>query len=113
MSSAGFTNVSVQKFASEGDMVLFERNWDEHSELVLKKLGQRGLLSFTAHKILNQDEDLTRMYIFEYDVFEYESAKAMQACLPIWKGLETALFGNIAMKLTAYRGVQSARWTRD
>jgi|TARA_Y200000002_G_C22359747_1_gene528566 hypothetical protein len=108
MSSAGFTNVSVQKFASEGDMVLFERNWDEHSELVLKKLGQRGLLSFTAHKILNQDEDLTRMYIFEY-----ESAEAVQACLPIWKGLETALFGNIAMKLTAYRGVQSARWTRD
>ena len=89
-------------------MVLFERNWDEHSELALKKLGQRGLLSFTAHKILNQDEDLTRMYIFEY-----ESAEAVQACLPIWKGLETALFGNIAMKLTAYRGVQSARWTRD
>ena len=108
MSSAGFTNVSVQKFASEGDMVLFERNWDEHSELVLKKLGQRGLLSFTAHKILNQDEDLTRMYIFEY-----ESAEAVQACLPIWKGLETALFGNTAMKLTAYRGVQSTRWTRD
>ena len=108
MSSAGFTNVSVQKFASEGDMVLFERNWDEHNKLVLKKLGQRGLLSFTAHKILNQDEDLTRMYIFEYG-----SAEAVQACLPIWKGLETALFGNIAMKLTAYRGVQSARWTRD
>ena len=34
-------------------MVLFERYWDEHSELVLKKLGQRGLLSFTAQKILN------------------------------------------------------------
>lgn len=46
-------------------------------------------------------------------IFEYESAEAVQACLPIWKGLETALFGNIAMKLTAYRGVQSARWTRD
>ena len=61
MSSAGFTNVSVQKFASEGDMALFERNWDEHSELVLKKLGQRGLLSFTAHKIVNQDQDLTRI----------------------------------------------------
>ena len=55
MSSAGFTNVSVQKFASEGDMALFERNCDEHSELVLKKLGQRGLLLLTAHKILNND----------------------------------------------------------
>ena len=108
MTSAGFTNVSVQKFASEGDMALFERNWDEHSELVLKKLGQRGLLSFTAHKIVNQDQDLTRMYIFEQ-----ESAEAVQACPPIWKELETALFGNIVMKLTAYRGVQSARWTRD
>ena len=108
MFSAGFTNASVQKFASEGDMALFERNWDEHSELVLKKLGQRGLLSFTAHKIVNQDQDLTRMYIFEY-----ESAEAVQACLPIWKELETAIFGGIAMKLTAYRGVTVESWKRD
>ena len=57
MSSAGFTNVSVQKFASEGDMALFERNWDEHSELVLKKLGQRSLESLTAPKIVKQDQD--------------------------------------------------------
>lgn len=55
MSSAGFTNVSVQKFVSEGDMALFERYWEEHSELVLKKLGQRGLISFTAHRIVKQD----------------------------------------------------------
>ena len=44
MSSAGFTNVSVQKFASEGDMALFERNWDEHSELVLKSLVNAAFL---------------------------------------------------------------------
>ena len=28
---ASFTNVSVQKFASEGDAALFDRNWTEHS----------------------------------------------------------------------------------
>ena len=39
-SNHGFTNVSVQKFASEGDLALFERNWSEHRELVLGKLGE-------------------------------------------------------------------------
>ena len=58
-SKTGFTNVSVQKFASEGDLALFERNWSEHREL------------------------------------------------------ETAIFGGIAMKLTAYRGVTVESWRRD
>ena len=54
-SNAGFTNVSVQKFASEGDLALFERNWSEHRELVLGKLGEKGLVGFTAHQVWNQD----------------------------------------------------------
>ena len=107
-SIGGFTNVSVQKFASEGDLVLFERNWSEHKELVLKKLGEKGLIGFTSQKVWNQDEDLTRMYIFEY-----ESPDAIKACLPVWKELEVALFGGIAMKVTAYRGVTLETWTRD
>ncbi len=44
-SKPGFTNVSVQKFASEGDLALFERNWSEHRELVLGKLGEKGWLA--------------------------------------------------------------------
>ena len=59
-SNPGFTNVSVQKFASEGDLALFERNWSEHRELVLGKLGDKGLVGFTAHQVWNQDENLTR-----------------------------------------------------
>ena len=66
-SKPGFTNVSVQKFASEGDLALFERNWSEHRELVLGKLIEKGLVGFTAHKVWNQDENLTRMYIFKYE----------------------------------------------
>ena len=107
-SNHGFTNVSVQKFASEGDLALFERNWSEHRELVLGKLGEKGLVGFTAHQVWNQDENLTRMYIFEY-----ESPEAVKACIPVWKELETALFGGIAMKLTAYRGVTIESWKRD
>ena len=107
-SNPGFTNVSVQKFASEGDLALFERNWSEHRELVLGKLGEKGLVGFTAHQVWNQDENLTRMYIFEY-----ESPEAVTACLPVWKELETAIFGGIAMKLTAYRGVTVESWKRD
>ena len=64
-SKPGFTNVSVQKFASEGDLALFERNWSEHRELVLGKLGEKRLVGFTAHQVWNQDENLTRMYTFE------------------------------------------------
>ena len=107
-SNAGFTNVSVQKFASEGDLALFERNWSEHRELVPIKLGEKGLVGFTAHQVWNQDENLTRMYIFEY-----ECPEAVTACLPVWKELETAIFGGIAMKLTAYRGLKVESWKRD
>ena len=64
---ASFTNVSVQKFASEGDAALFDRNWTEHSPVLLKKLGDLGMVSFSATKVWNQDGDLTRMYIFEYE----------------------------------------------
>ena len=87
-------------------MALFERNWMNTAQLVLKSFGQRGLLSFTAHKIVNQDQDLTRMHIFEY-----ESAKVQHAFL-FGRNLG-CIVRNIAMKLTAYRGVQSARWTRN
>ena len=109
MSSAGgFINVSVQKFASEGDLALFERNWSEHKDLVLQKLGAKGMIGFTSQKVWNQDEDLTRMYIFKY-----ESPEAVKACLPVWKELESILFAGIAMKVTAYRGVTLESWTRD
>ena len=54
-SKPGFTNVSVQKFVSEGDLALFERNWSEHWELVLGKLGEKALVGFTAHQVWNQD----------------------------------------------------------
>ena len=103
-----FPNASVHTFASEGDLALFERNWSEHRELVLGKLGEKGLVGFTAHQVWNQDENLTRMYIFEY-----ESPEAVKACLPVWNELETAIFGGIAMKLTAYRGVTVESWKRD
>ena len=107
-SKPGFTNVSVQKFASESDLALFERNWSEHWDLVLGKLGAKGLVGFTAHQVWNQDENLTRMYIFEYG-----RPEAVKACLPVWKELETAIFGGIAMKLTANRGVTVESWKRD
>ena len=82
-SKAGFTNVSVQKFASEGDLALFERNWSEHRELVLGKIGEKGLVGFIAHQVWNQDENLSRLYIFEY-----ESPEAVKACLPFGRSLK-------------------------
>ena len=109
MSTVGsFTTVSVQKFASEGDVALFERNWGEHSPVLLKKLGDLGLISFTATKVWNQEDGLTRMYIFEY-----ESPDAVKACLPVWKEIEKIVFAGVSMKVTAYRGVALESWQRD
>ena len=107
-SKPGFTNVPVQKFASEGELALFEWNWSEHRELVLSKLDKKGLFGFTAHQVWNQDENLTRMYIFEY-----ECPEDVKAYFPVWKELETAIFGGIAMKLSAYSGVTVEAWKRD
>ena len=67
---------------------------------MLGNLGEKGLFAFTAHQVWNQDENLTRMHIFEC-----ESSEAVKACLPVWKELETATFGGVAMKVTAYHGV--------
>ena len=105
---ASFTNVSVQKFTSEGDAALFDRTWTEHSPLLLKKLGDLGILSFSATKVWNQDGDLTRMYIFEY-----ESPVAVNACLPVWKEIQKLVFVGLSMKVTAYRGVSYETWKRD
>lgn len=105
---ASFTNVSVQKFATEADAALFDRNWSEHGPVLLKKLGELGMLSFSATRVWNQDDDLTRMY-----VFEYESPEAVNTCLPVWKEIEKLVFAGVSMKVTAYRGVSYETWKRD
>lgn len=105
---ASFTNVSVQKFATEADAALFDRNWSEHGPVLLKKLGELGMVSFSATKVWNQDDELTRMYIFEY-----ESPEAVKACLPVWKEIEKLVFVGVSMKVTAYRGVSYETWKRD
>ena len=56
---ASFTNVSVQKFASEGDAALFDRNWTEHSPVLLKKLGEHEVPETPeAPKVLNNAIDV-------------------------------------------------------
>ena len=101
-SKPGFTNVSVQKFAVR---VVTLRCWSgtglNTGSLCLGSLVRRGLVfGFTAHQVWNQDENLTRMYIFEYG--EPRSCESLPSRL---KELESAIFGGIAMKLTAHRGV--------
>ena len=98
----------MQQFASEGDAALFDRNWTEHSPVLLKKLGDLKILSFSATKVWNQDGDLARMYIFEN-----ESPEALNACLPVWKEIVKLVFAGVSMKVTAYRRVSYETWKRD
>lgn len=72
-----------------------------------KNWGKLGLMTFTATKVWNQDDGLTRMYIFEY-----ESPEAVKACLPVWKDIEKLVFSGVSMKVTAYRGVRQESWSR-
>ena len=77
---AGFTNVSVRKFATAADAALFDRAWSEHGPAPLKKPGEPGTPSFSATEVRHQDDEPTCMY-----VFEYESPEAVNARLPVWK----------------------------
>ena len=87
----------MQKFASDWDAALLERNWTKHNPVLLRKLGDLGMVSVSATKFWNQGGDLTRMY-----VFEYESPEAGNACLPWWKEIEKLVVAGVSMKVTVY-----------
>ena len=58
--------------------------------MLLKKLGDLGMLSFLATKVWNRDGDPTRIYIFEYD-----SPEAVNACLRMWNEIEKLVFAGV------------------
>ena len=41
-----FTNVTLQTLASEGDMALVDQSWEKDGPDHLKRLSEKGLLSF-------------------------------------------------------------------
>ena len=100
-----FTNVTLQTFASEGDMALVDQRWEKDGPAYLKRLSEKGLLSFERVQIWNKDSKLMRFVIFKYS-----SPEALNKCLPIWKEVEKHIFQNATIKATAYRGVTSEYW---
>ena len=46
-----YTNVTLQTFASEGDMALVNQQWEKLGPKYLEKLGRNGLLSYEVAKI--------------------------------------------------------------
>ena len=99
---SALTNITMQTFASEGDIALVDQRWEKDGPAFLKRLFAAGLLSYEKGQIWNKDSKLMRFVIFKYG-----SPEALKRCLPIWKEIEKQMFENVAVKVTAYRGVSS------
>ena len=96
------TNITMQTFASEGDIALVDQRWEKDGPAFLKRLFAAGLLSYEKGQIWNKDSKLMRFVIFKYG-----SPEALKRCLPIWKEVEKHMFENVVVKVTAYRGISS------
>ena len=96
------TNITLQTFASEGDAALVDQRWEKHGPVFMKRLFAAGLVSYEKGQIWNKDSKLMRFVIFKYG-----SPEALQRCLPIWKEVESQMFQNVVVKVTAYRGISS------
>ena len=103
-----FTNVTLQTFASEGDMALVDQRWEKDGPAYLKRLSEKGLLSFERVQIWNKDSKLMRFIIFRY-----ESADAIKNCAPIWEEIEKTNFKNAGVKVIAYRGISKEYWSQE
>ena len=103
-----FTNVTLQTFASEGDMALVDQRWEKYGPAYLKRLSEKGLLSFERVQIWNKDSKVMRFIIFRY-----ESADAIKNCMPIWEEIEKTNFKNVGVKVIAYRGISKECWSQE
>ena len=101
-----FTNVTLQTFASEGDMALVNQQWEKLGPKYLERLSKNGLLSYEVAKIWNKDSKLMRFVIFRY-----KSADAYKNCQPIWGEVEKTVFEGAVIKVTAYRGITEKYWS--
>ena len=100
------TNVTLQTFASEGDLALANQKWENLGPKFVNRLGAKGLLSYEIATIWNKDSKLMRFVIFRY-----KSADAFKRCLPIWQEIEKTVFDGVLIKVTAYRGITEEYWT--
>lgn len=103
-----YTNVTLQTFASEGDMALVDQRWESRGPAFLDRLGKAGLLSYEKATIWNKDSKLMRFIIFRY-----KNPEAMKRCAPIWGEVEKEIFKGAIIKVTAYRGVSVEFWSAN
>ena len=95
-----FTNVTLQTFASEGDMALVKQQWEKLGTKYLARLSKKGLVSYEVAKIWNKDSKLMR-----FVTFRYKSADAYKNYQPIWGEVEKTVFESAVIKVAAYRGI--------
>ena len=90
------TNITLQTFASEGDVALVDKRWEKDGPAFLQRLFAAGLLSYEKGQSWNRDSKVMRFVIFRYG-----SPQALSKCLPIWKEVEKDIFQNATIKVTA------------
>ena len=98
------TNITLQTFASEGDVALIDRRWDKDGHAFLKRLFAAGLLSYEKGQIWNKDSKLMRFVIFKYS-----SPEALNKCLQFGKKLKNIFFRMQQLK-PLLTGITSEYW---
>ena len=92
-------NFTSGVFKSEKEMELYRFRWNEAQDKYLDDLQANGLTRWASMQIWNKQGKSQLGWLFEYS-----DPDAYKKCQPIFKQME-ADFGDIEMKLTAYRGV--------
>ena len=99
---------NLANLCNEADMALIDQRWEKYGPSFLKRLSERGLLSYERAQVWNRDSKLVRFVIFRY-----ESAESVKQCAPIWIEVEETIFKNAGVKVIAYRGVSIEYWTQE
>ena len=89
-------------------MALVDQRWEKYGESFIKRLSEKGLLSYERAQIWNKDSKVMRFIIFRY-----KSADSLKQCAPIWKEVEETIFRNAGVKVIAYRGISVEYWAQE
>ena len=93
-----FTNVTLQTFASEGDMALVNQQWEKLGPKYLERLAR---MDFCHTKWPNMEQ---RLQVNEVCIFDIKALMHTKLSAN-WGEVEKTVFEGAVIKVTAYRGI--------
>ena len=96
---AKLMNVTVQTFKTENEMELSISRWRDVQDNFMPHFKEAGLSRYSTSRVWNRQGKFQLVH-----VFEYRDKDAFDACVPIWKQIETKWREKIENVTTGYRG---------